>query len=167
MRLLNVRTLRLHNFSGDRIPPYTILSHTWLEDHEKVTFTKFQKIYLLLGWRTLAGAGKTNFLCQHTTQDGYDWAWLDTCCSDKTNNMELSEAIKSLLCWYRRAQACYVYLVNVGLQKVNSDMLASRWWSRAWMFQDLVALQMFGSTIHSGDQSARRLIMPIVWPEAN
>jgi hypothetical protein len=36
MRLLNTSTLTLHEFIGDAIPGYTILSHRW--EGEKVTF---------------------------------------------------------------------------------------------------------------------------------
>ncbi len=36
MRLLHTKTLELHEFIGDHIPPYAILSHRW-EDAE-VTF---------------------------------------------------------------------------------------------------------------------------------
>ncbi|KAH9919167.1 uncharacterized protein BXZ73DRAFT_92106 [Epithele typhae] len=33
-------------------------------------------------------------------RDGYDWAWADTCCIDKTSSAELTEAINSV--WHRR-----------------------------------------------------------------
>ncbi|GAW18405.1 hypothetical protein ANO14919_078800 [Xylariales sp. No.14919] len=38
MRLINVATRAIHEFSGDRIPLYAILSHTWGEDEDQITF---------------------------------------------------------------------------------------------------------------------------------
>jgi predicted GTPase len=43
----------------------------------------------------------------------YRYVWIDTCCMDKTNNVELSEAINSMFRWYLDASICYVYLSDV------------------------------------------------------
>jgi hypothetical protein len=58
---------------------------------------------------------------------------IDTCCIDKTNSSELSEAINSMFAWYRRAAVCYAYLADANRDKlVLDDYLDSCWWSRAW-----------------------------------
>jgi hypothetical protein len=138
MRLLDVHTYQLHTFYGVKIPQYAILSHTWLQDHEEVTFAHLQS-QARKDWSRLPGAQKIEWACWQAIQDGYSWAWVDTCCIDKTNNAELSEAINSMFRWYKRSEACYVYLLDVDITEDNHDILTSRWWSRAWTLQELVA----------------------------
>ena len=50
-----------------------------------------------------------NFL-QLAKKHGYDWAWIDTACIDKTNSAELTEAINSMFRYYTLADVCYAYL---------------------------------------------------------
>lgn len=138
MRLLNVRTYELRTFYGVSIPQYAILSHTWLQDHEEVTFAHLQS-EARNDWIRLPGAQKIEWTCWQAIQDGYSWAWVDTCCIDKTNNAELSEAINSMFRWYKSSGTCYVYLLDVDITEDNHDILTSRWWSRAWTLQELVA----------------------------
>jgi hypothetical protein len=135
MRLLNVHDYGLHTFYGDEVPRYAILSHTWLNDNEEVTFAQLKSD---LRWRDTLGARKIIYLCQQAADDGYSYAWIDTCCIDKTNNAELSEAINSMFQWYQKAEVCYVYLMDIHNNQ-GDDFLSSRWWSRAWTLQELVA----------------------------
>ena len=137
MRLLNARDFYLRTFYDKTIPPYAILSHTWLEDHEEVTFAQIQ-FHAKPDWRTVLGGGKIRFLCEEAIADGFEWVWIDTCCIDKTNHVELSEAINSMFRWYQAAHVCYVYLVDVNSYE-GHDFLNSRWWTRAWTLQELVA----------------------------
>jgi hypothetical protein len=137
MRLLNVHTLKLHTFYGDAIPKYAILSHTWLAADEEVTFLQLQTQESSI-WRRLPGAKKIFYTCQQARDDGHTWAWVDTCCIDKSNNAELSEAINSMFRWYQASDVCYVYLSDY-VYRPNSDLFTSRWWTRAWTLQELVA----------------------------
>lgn len=128
MRLLDVDTLKLHAFYGDAIPKYAILSHRWLSDLEEVTFQQFQDP------RTChhqQGFKKIAMLCNQAKADSYKYAWIDSCCIDKTNSSELSEAINSMFAWYGQAKACYVYLSDVKMTS-RDDFLHSKWWTRAW-----------------------------------
>ena len=131
MRLLHTETFELKEFLGDNIPEYAILSHTW--DEEEVTFqdmsaglAKEKK----LGWR------KIQFCCKQAVQDGFSWAWIDTCCIDKTSSAELSESINSMYEWYKKSRICYVYLQDCYERKPFSK---SRWWTRGWTLQELIA----------------------------
>jgi hypothetical protein len=45
--------------------------------------------------------------------DGWNYAWIDTCCIDKTSSAELSEAINSMFEWYNESRVCYAYLSDV------------------------------------------------------
>ena len=143
MRLLDVHNYTLHTFYGDKIPLYAILSHTWLKNEEEVAFSQLRTD---VHWRSLLGARKIEHLCQQAIRDGYEWAWIDTCCIDKTNNAELSEAINSMYRWYQKSAVCYVYLTDVVNESSPTDlhsssMWKSRWWSRAWTLQELLAPQ--------------------------
>lgn len=127
MRLLNVHTLELRTFYGDAIPHYAILSHNWLRDSDEVSFQQIQhpeRCKDILGYR------KAELLCDQAKKDGYAYAWIDTCCIDKTNSSELSEAINSMFEWYRRSRVCYAYLGDI--DHPSDDILSSRWWTRAW-----------------------------------
>jgi hypothetical protein len=142
MRLLNVRTFTLHTFYGDNIPPYAILSHTWLRDDEEVIFASITSAppsnSYQGSWRDLPGAKKIVYLCNQAADDGLDYAWADTCCIDKTNSVELSEAINSMFKWYQRSRTCYAYLADVD-KSDGGQITQSRWWDRAWTLQELVA----------------------------
>jgi hypothetical protein len=93
----------------DKIPPYAILSHTWGIDTDEVTF---QDLVEKTGWWK-PGYDKIQFCGKQAKSDGLQYFWVDTCCIDKSNNVELSEAINSMFRWYREAAKCYVYLPDV------------------------------------------------------
>jgi hypothetical protein len=71
------------------------------------------------------------------------YVWIDTCCIDKTNNAELSEAINSMFRWYRNSKLCLVYLADVPggleLNEMEDKVRASNWFKRGWTLQELLA----------------------------
>jgi hypothetical protein len=131
--------------SEDTIPPYAILSHTWGQDEEEVTFDE-----LLQGsGNNKPGYEKIRFCRDQAQQDGLRYFWIDTCCIDKENKVELSQAIQSMFRWYRDAARCYVYLPDVSTALIESnganpplwesDLRRSRWFTRGWTLQELLA----------------------------
>jgi hypothetical protein len=144
MRLLQLQegTLSLVEFRGSNIPRYAILSHTWgLEDEE----VNFQDVTLLTN-EGKVGYRKLYFCGEQAKKDGLDYFWVDTCCIDKTNLPELSEAINSMFRWYQKAEKCYVYLSDVacgedseGMQRWKPAFRKSRWFTRGWTLQELIA----------------------------
>ncbi|KAK3365868.1 heterokaryon incompatibility protein-domain-containing protein [Lasiosphaeria ovina] len=140
MRLLNVETFRLEEFFGIDPPPYVILSHTWGKDDEEVSHRDFLDGKLdLPATRPIKLSG----CCQQAQDDGYHYVWIDTCCIDKTNSVELQEAINSMFRWYREAQICYAYLADVPAghdpEDPESAFSSSRWFIRGWTLQELLA----------------------------
>lgn len=129
----------------DDIPKYAILSHTWGADIDEVTFADLRDG---LG-RDKMGYTKIKFCGQQARQDGIEYFWVDTCCIDKANNNELSEAINSMFRWYSDSVKCYVYLSDVSTcvsdssgqvqQAWEADFRASRWFTRGWTLQELLA----------------------------
>ncbi|KAF2491081.1 hypothetical protein BU16DRAFT_595816, partial [Lophium mytilinum] len=106
---------------GD-IPPYAILSHTWVDDNE---FT-FEEMTTRTG-RNRDGYKKIQFCGDQAKKDGLEYLWVDSCCVDNTLSAELSEAISSMFRWYSEATICYVYL---------SDLSA---FDEGWTLQELIA----------------------------
>ncbi|GAB1312649.1 hypothetical protein MFIFM68171_02859 [Madurella fahalii] len=140
MRLINVKTSKLEEFLDYKTPPYAILSHTWGGDVEELTFRDVEERRI-----DKPGVGSVKFRgsCQQAEKDGLGYVWIDTCCIDKTNLVELSEAINSMFRWYRRASLCYVYLSDVpgddDPRKPMSKFRTSRWFGRGWTLQELLA----------------------------
>ncbi|KAK3389860.1 heterokaryon incompatibility protein-domain-containing protein [Podospora didyma] len=133
-------------FIGDYSGPYAILSHTWEKDEK-------------------AGYDKIRQFCRLAAVDGFSHGWVDTCCIDKASSAELSEAINSMFRWYKHVTRCYVYLADVPdcqgaeindvhvkwqkLSPVDHPFFRSRWFSRGWTLQELIApfdLHFYSST---------------------
>jgi hypothetical protein len=142
MRLLNTKSITLEEFFEAQAPPYAILSHTWGD--EEVTFQDIQGSAAECTKK--AGYSKIVRTCQKAKQLGLDYAWVDTCCIDKANSSELSEAINSMFRWYEMAALCFAYLVDVppvgsrGLNALDAAAFSrSRWFTRGWTLQELLA----------------------------
>ena len=104
MRLLQTSTLSIVEFASNAIPPYAILSHTWEE--EEVSFQEMQgssnsqsSASASASVTTKKGYEKIKKCCEIAAADGFEFAWVDTCCIDKTSSSELSEAINSMWAW--------------------------------------------------------------------
>jgi WD40 repeat protein len=131
-------------------PAYAILSHTWVEG-EEVTFQE-----LKAGTKQdKQGYQKIEYCGRQAQRDGLQYFWIDTCCIDKTNNVEYQHAIKSMFRWYQHATICYAYLEDVPTRKRKLDaddqpsgppwreaFANSRWFSRGWTLQELLAPQI-------------------------
>jgi hypothetical protein len=130
----------------DIVPPYAILSHTWGKDEDEVTFKDLETGT----GRSRTGYGKIQFCGEQAARDGLEYFWVDTCCFDKSNNTELSEAINSMFRWYRDSVKCYVYLSDVSTCDYDENDQISRsnleitfqgckWFTRGWTLQELIA----------------------------
>ncbi|KAI0125291.1 hypothetical protein BJ170DRAFT_499040 [Xylariales sp. AK1849] len=133
------------DFPSDDVPSYAILSHTWGPD--EVVLADLAKADD--DWQHKAGYGKIRFCAEQARQHGLRYFWVDTCCIDKSDSIELQTAINSMFRWYRDAKRCYVYLPDVSgpaapgvPQNVPSWEFAfrnSRWFTRGWTLQELIA----------------------------
>ncbi|KAK4170822.1 putative vegetative incompatibility HET protein [Triangularia setosa] len=143
MYLVNVATKKLETFGSDNTPPYAILSHTWGNEEDELSFRDIKNGLLKPG--TL-GFFKLDGCCERAQLHGLGYVWIDTCCIDKSDHVELSEAINSMYKWYRDAVICYVYLSDV---TVHTRLSNSRWFRRGWTLQELLAPQEL--TLHGSD----------------
>lgn len=60
--------------------------------------------------RQMKGYTKIQATCEIALKQGIRYAWIDTCCIDKSSSAELSEAINSMFAWYEGAAVCYAWL---------------------------------------------------------
>ncbi|KAF3004797.1 hypothetical protein E8E13_003046 [Curvularia kusanoi] len=160
MRLLNVNSFEVEQFFDGKIRKYAILSHTWESEepnHAEMVARRAQD---------MRGYGKIKLAAAEAKRNGLNYLWVDTICIDKTNSAELSEAINSMYKWYEASQICYVYLADV---HSSDDLIAlqdSRWFTRGWTLQELLApltVEFFTSSWASmGKRSDPALEHPIL-----
>ncbi|CAF9929207.1 MAG: hypothetical protein ALECFALPRED_004272 [Alectoria fallacina] len=188
MYLLHTSELNLYEFFADDIPDYAILSHTW--GLEEVSFRDLMdrdasELDRLAGYSKYVGIGvnddrNVSREAQDTLQEEVvlicrraPYAWIGTCCIDKSSSAELNEAINSMFQWYRNSQMCYAYLVDVSTgplgNKANGTewkaFRQSRWFTRGWTLQELIAPKQlkfydqnwreFGTKLSLADQISR------------
>lgn len=142
MRLINTITGLLEEFIGDEIPEYAILSHTWEKD--EISLQEFQRLTdpdFAHDPKTLAAKAKVGFIkirgcVELAASKGIPYVWVDTCCIDKDSSADLSESINSMFRWYANSKVCFAYLVDV---KSSSEWMESRWFTRGWTLQELIA----------------------------
>jgi hypothetical protein len=132
------------DLADDNIPRrYAILSHRW--ETGEVTF---EDMVNNTG-KNKEGYRKLQFCRDQTARHGLEYFWVDTCCIDKSNNVELQYAINSMFRWYQDAAKCYVYLSDVSTPYRTENRLSdaswesafrnSRWFTRGWTLQELIA----------------------------
>ena len=165
MRVLNTATAVPQQFSSPEAVPggYAILSHVWSTEASTESEQSFQDIESLLkaqgvnldtdGRRCEASgvnirdkvAMKTRKFCEIAEKHGYQWAWTDTCCINKTSSAELSETINSMCQYYSRSDVCFVYLHDVHYNEDlpegfdEAEFQNSKWHTRGWTLQELLA----------------------------
>jgi hypothetical protein len=162
MRLLGIKAgggFSLTEFFGHNIPSYAILSHTWGSDGEEVTY---RDLVDHTG-KDKVGYAKIEFCGRRATTDDLQYFWVDTCCIDKSSSAELSEAINSMFHWYQKAARCYAYLSDVSVHEFDqtdrlwkSAFLQSRWFSRGWTLQELIAPALVEFFSQEGDDWVTR-----------
>ncbi|KAI0890102.1 HET-domain-containing protein [Annulohypoxylon maeteangense] len=154
MWLLNTKSTTLEFFNEAQVlnHPYAILSHVW--GSEEVLWHELREdrtaVHDKAGWKKI-----TRF-CATAEKYGFAYAWIDTCCIDKRSSADLTEAINSMFKYYYDAAVCFVYFQDVhkyvdqgndsliGAMEVTRAQLlsavrATRWLSRAWTLQELLA----------------------------
>ena len=147
MWLLSTDRAELHYFprNFDATGGYAILSHTWNGKEQTL-----QEVKAMAEQCRRDGTNPRDFVhpkirncCIVAEKHGYRWVWIDSCCIDSTSSSELSEAINSMFRWYKEAEVCFAYLVDVpadcDLDADDSAFRKSRWHTRGWTLQELIA----------------------------
>ena len=139
MRLISTSSFEILEFNPPTIPRYAILSHTWTEDEFIFSDRDNPDRRESKGFKKISGC------CALAAAEGWQFLWVDTCCIDKSSSAELTEAINSMYKWYEKSETCYVYLEDFLLESAREDrgesFRYSRWFSRGWTLQELLAPQ--------------------------
>jgi hypothetical protein len=138
IRLLKVTTKEFEEFNNlGSVPYYAILSHRWNHEQGELSYKEF-----LEGKRDGPKYEKIGQACdavQHLSQTlkvELHWIWIDSCCINKTDSDEYTEAINSMYEWYARSYVCIAYLKNTDpLNSADPD----EWFARGWTLQELIA----------------------------
>ncbi|EPE36432.1 P-loop containing nucleoside triphosphate hydrolase [Glarea lozoyensis ATCC 20868] len=127
------------------IPPYAILSHTWGDDDQEITY----KEVMDGSGKSKAGYRKIQFCGEQARRDSLEYIWVDTCCINKGDPVELQKSINSMFLWYKNAVKCYVYLADVSMPgdedaseckiAIESKFRTAKWFTRGWTLQELLA----------------------------
>ncbi|CDO75401.1 hypothetical protein BN946_scf184855.g4 [Trametes cinnabarina] len=138
MRLLHTTTGRFHIFDDPWTVRYAILSHVWARENDRFfpeptlqDVVRIQAEYDADPPETRASIisrlpEKVRRFCETAAAYGFDYAWADPICIDKTSSSELSEAINSMFDWYRTAPA-------------HSAGVGGSTFRRGWTLQELLA----------------------------
>jgi hypothetical protein len=145
MWLINTSTYRLEMFSSSKsISSYAILSHTWGDEKDEVTFKEMTPDVESSPTAAKPGFVKIKMTCiKARTEHDLKYAWVDTCCIDKSSSAELTEAINSMCKWYQRAVVCFVFLKDLipetDLDPETGTFENCSWFRRGWTLQELIA----------------------------
>ncbi|KAG1904471.1 uncharacterized protein F5891DRAFT_977308 [Suillus fuscotomentosus] len=91
-----------------------MLSHRWgWEEKEKEPLLQDIQGKIVYKLNSPGGIVKLRKFCEIARDAGYHWAWNDTCCIDKSSNVELQQSLNSMFIWYQHSVLTIVYLSDV------------------------------------------------------
>ncbi|KAJ8582288.1 hypothetical protein M405DRAFT_800481 [Rhizopogon salebrosus TDB-379] len=115
---------------------YAMLSHRWEGQEPLLHDIQDKAVYEL---ELVGGVHKLQSFCRVARDAGYRWAWSDTCCIDKTNNVELQESVITMFVWYRHSALTIIHLSDVLPSSKSGALAASAWNKRGWTVQEFLA----------------------------
>jgi hypothetical protein len=167
MRLLQRKPdgeIVFHEPTSADVPAYAILSHRW--EGEEVMFQDMDATADMSKTMSQAGWRKIQFCAKQAAADGLQYFWIDTCCIDKRNAVELGAAINSMFQWYQNAARCYVYLSDVSKtaeadikREWKGTFRTSRWFTRGWTLQELIAPRLVDFFSLEGERLGSKLVL--------
>ncbi|KAH7918042.1 hypothetical protein BV22DRAFT_1042021 [Leucogyrophana mollusca] len=113
---------------------YAMLSHRW-DEQEPLCEDIHSSVF---GMDGPPGITKLQQFLRTADSMGSKWAWSDTCCIDKKNNVELQEALALMFSWYRNSAVTIIYLSDVA-DSFPTTLVKSEWFKRVWTLQELLA----------------------------
>ena len=118
---------------------WIMFSHTW--EGREPTFKDVNLVNSVWELDESPPNEKLRQFCRTARDDGYRWAWSDTCCIDKDTSAILNQSLVSMYSWYEKAAETLVYLADVPPSSEPGDLTLtnSRWMTRAWPLQELLA----------------------------
>jgi hypothetical protein len=115
---------------------YAMLSHRWEGKEPLLHGIKRKAVYKL---EPVGGMHKLQSFCKVARDAECHWAWSDTCCIDRTNNVELQASVNAMFVWYRHSALTIIYLSDVLPSSESGALAASAWNKRGWTVQEFLA----------------------------
>ncbi|KAG2363718.1 hypothetical protein BDR07DRAFT_1403379, partial [Suillus spraguei] len=112
------------------------LSHRW-EGKEPLLHDIKDKVVDEL--EAVGGITKLQSFCKTARAAGYRWGWIDSCCIDQANNVELQKSLNSMFTWYRTSALTMVYLSDVPPSSKPGALARSAWNTRGWTVPEFLA----------------------------
>ncbi|KAG2339395.1 hypothetical protein BDR05DRAFT_967930, partial [Suillus weaverae] len=117
---------------------YAMLSHRWEGKEPLLQDIQGKGVYDS-ELDPVVGMMKLRSFCKTARDAGYNWAWSDTCCIDKSNNVELQESVNSMFVWYHHSALTTIYLSDVPPSSKSGALAKSAWNTRGWTIQEFIA----------------------------
>ncbi|KAG1786336.1 uncharacterized protein HD556DRAFT_1449839 [Suillus plorans] len=92
---------------------YVMLSHRWEVTEPSLHDIQNKVVYDL---DPIGGIAKLQSFCRTARDKGYCWAWIDTCCIDQTNNVEVQQSVNSMFL-VSPLSTTIIYLSDVPLRR--------------------------------------------------
>ena len=135
MRFLNTSTLQFEEVADSTLGleenNYAILSHRWGLAQDEISFADINESRDIFCKKEYA---KLKGFCDLAASLGLRYGWDDTCCINKGDSSELTEAINSMYRWYSGSAVCIIYLEDVP----EKQLMDSGWFNRGWTLQELI-----------------------------
>ena len=115
---------------------YVTFSHVWAGKEPS-----FQDVNLANSVWNLESSPlnkKLQKFCEVVREDGYRWAWADTCCIDKTISTVLNQSLTMMYKWFEASAATLALLASVTSPSAPGALRESVWMRRAWTVQELL-----------------------------
>ena len=140
---------------------YATLSHTW-EGYEPL-YEKVIKV-VVYDLESSPNHNKLQMFCKIIRDEGFNWAWSDTCCINKGDHFVLQEALVRMFKWYEGSALTIIFLCDVDQLAELGALMKSKWNSRGWTLQEYHASKVvriytkdwmpyLGLTIHNHKES--------------
>ncbi|KAG2339547.1 hypothetical protein BDR05DRAFT_991937 [Suillus weaverae] len=113
-----------------------MLSHRWEGREPLLHDIKDKVVYQL---KAASGLVKLQSFCEIVRKAGLHWAWVDSCCIDQQNNVEVQKSLNSMFAWYHHAALTIVYLSDVPHSSKSSALAKSAWNTRGWTVPEFLA----------------------------
>ena len=112
---------------------YATFSHKW-----EVNEPLFDKVINVVVYELeeFPTHDKLQMFCKIVRDAGFNWAWSDTCCINKSDHFVLQEALVAMFKWYEGSALTIIFLRGVHSLSRRGDLMRSIWNTRAWTLQE-------------------------------
>ena len=118
---------------------YVMLSHTW-EENEPL----FQDVIRIAVFDLAKSPthDKLKMFCEIVRDAGFNWAWSDMCCINKSDHFVLQEALVAMFKWYEGSAMMIIFLCGVLSALQHGALAGSKWNTRGWTLQEYFAAKV-------------------------